>query len=120
MQIVSSEKIQTINQLIKSNCSADKTNHVKPWCVYMIKTSDNLIYTGITTDIAKRWKAHLNKKGAKFFYSRQPKKLIWLIEVDGRSGASKIESKIKRLARKEKLELLENKQNIAKGFVING
>ncbi len=77
------------------------------WWVYIIKSSDNSYYTGITTNIERRYKQHSERKGAKFFYSRIPAKVVYKEDGHSRSSATKREIEIKRLTRKEK-EILIN------------
>ncbi|HBC56914.1 MAG TPA: GIY-YIG nuclease family protein, partial [Gammaproteobacteria bacterium] len=49
----------------------DQTNK-KQWYVYIIECSDGAYYTGITTDLKRRFAEHAgNGKGAKFFYGRR-------------------------------------------------
>ena len=36
-----------------------------PWYLYLIRTADNALYTGITTDVARRYQQHQQGKGAK-------------------------------------------------------
>ena len=78
------------------------------WCVYIIESSDGRYYTGITTDMIKRWHAHSHtKQGAKFFRGRQPKQLLYLEGQHSRSSASKREAAIKKLSRRCKQKLIE-------------
>lgn len=76
------------------------------WKVYIIEATDGKLYTGITTDIDKRWQSHKNGKGAKFFRGRRPKTLRYLENHTNRSNASKREAQIKKLSHKEKLALI--------------
>jgi putative endonuclease len=78
----------------------------KMWFVYMIRTSDAQLYTGITTDIQRRWKEHFSGKGgARYFRARKPQAVCFLEEHQNRSSASKRETAIKKLSKSEK-ELL--------------
>ena len=70
---------------------------------YILKCSDNSLYTGWTNDIKHRLKMHNEGKGAKYTRGRGPVELVYLEEFDK-------EAKIKRLTRKEKLLLIENYQ----------
>ncbi|WP_294966655.1 GIY-YIG nuclease family protein [Sulfurimonas sp.] len=75
--------------------------------VYILECSDNTLYTGISTDIDRRLDEHNNSdKGAKYTKIRRPVKLVYTEEQDDRSSASKREYAIKKLKRKEKLELI--------------
>ncbi len=87
------------------------------WYVYIIKTSDGLFYTGITTDLIRRWAEHLSmakggKKGAKFFRGREPKSLEFLQKHTNRSSATKLESKIKSLSRNKKIDFIQSSINL--------
>ena len=84
----------------------------KKWCVYMLECSDSTIYTGITNDLENRIKVHNSGKGAKYVKTRLPVKLLWNIESENRSEASKLEIKIKKLSRIQKLNIIENKKEV--------
>jgi len=78
------------------------------WYVYMVECSDGTIYTGISNNVSKRLKTHNNGKGAKYTKTRLPVVLKWLEACNDRSDASKVEHKIKKLTRKQKLKLINN------------
>ena len=73
--------------------------------VYMVRCADDTLYTGWTTDIEKRIQAHNAKKGAKYTKSRTPVELYYYEEHETKSRALKREARIKKLTRKQKLEL---------------
>jgi putative endonuclease len=79
------------------------------WFVYIIQSSDDTFYTGITTDLEKRFEQHYTKKGAKFFYGRKPKKIVYHESGHTRSSASKREYELKQLSRDKKLLLIQKK-----------
>ena len=76
--------------------------------VYMMRCSDNSLYSGITTDLERRFREHTNKdgKGAKYTRAKDVVAIAcaWVTD-SGRSEASKLEAKLKKLP-KEKKELL--------------
>lgn len=75
--------------------------------VYILKCSDDSLYTGITTDLLRRVDEHNNsEKGAKYTSARRPVKLIYSEESFDRSSASKRERAIKKLTKAKKLELI--------------
>lgn len=82
---------------------------MKKWFVYMILTEKNKLYTGIATDVERRFVEHLcvPSKGAKFFRSDRPVVVVYCEEFLDRSTASKRESMIKKLSRLQKLKLLQ-------------
>ena len=70
------------------------------------------IYTGITTDIARRMKEHFNKEKrcAKYTLTHSAKKLEALWVAENKSLASKLEFNIKKLKKQEKENLIKNKE----------
>ncbi|MEH0860514.1 MULTISPECIES: GIY-YIG nuclease family protein [Halobacteriovorax] len=80
------------------------------WFVYIIETENGKLYTGITTDVERRFEEHKNDpKGAKFTKANPPKKILFTEEHLDRSSASKREAQIKKLSRPQKLILINNK-----------
>lgn len=77
---------------------------------YILKCSDNSLYTGWTNDIEHRLKMHNEGKGAKYTRGRGPVELVYLEEFETKREAMSREAKIKRLTRKEKLLLIETYQ----------
>ena len=75
------------------------------WFVYLIECRDGSIYTGIAVDVAARYSAHLNGKGARYTRSHPPRRLLAAIEYADRSAASKAEYQIKRLSAQDKRAL---------------
>ncbi len=77
--------------------------------VYILKCSDNTLYTGITKDIAKRLDEHnTSPKGAKYTKARRPVELVYNESSLDRSSASKREYAIKKLTKTKKLLLIES------------
>ena len=81
-----------------------------PWFLYVVKCSDKSLYTGITTDIARRLKEHNAKKGAFYTKNKTPVELVYHEFMGSQSQACKQEHAIKRLSRKEKLEFIKRKK----------
>ena len=78
------------------------------WCVYIVRCSDDTLYTGITNDLDKRLKAHNGGTGAKYTKARGPVVLVYAETAADRSAASKREYAIKKLSRAEKLVLISS------------
>ena len=76
------------------------------WQVYIILCSDNSLYTGITTDVERRFSQHLTGTGAKYFRGRSPQRLVYLEVGHDRSSASRREVEIKRLRLSDKRRLI--------------
>jgi putative endonuclease len=77
------------------------------WQVYIILCSDSSFYTGITTDMARRFRQHAEGKGAKYFRGRQPVKVMLLEGGHTRSSAGTREAKVKALSHTAKMQLIE-------------
>jgi len=81
-----------------------KTDH---WSLYIIEASDASLYTGISTDVERRFEEHrLGQKGAKYFNGRSPVEVVYREDGHSRSSASRREAEIKKLARSEKGKLI--------------
>lgn len=68
------------------------------WYVYVILTGKEKLYTGISTDPERRFVEHLcdTKKGAKYFRSDSPQKIVYLEEYDTMSEALVREAEFKK------------------------
>ena len=75
--------------------------------LYMVRCSDNSLYTGITTDLQRRILEHNeSKKGAKYTRSRRPVVLVYHEEFKNRKEASQREYVVKKLSKGKKEELI--------------
>lgn len=74
------------------------------WFLYMIEYSNGRLYTGITTDIERRFDEHQNNKvkGAKALRGKGPLQLVFHQSMANRSQASIAESAIKKLPKSSK------------------
>ena len=75
-----------------------------PYFVYMLLCEDGSYYTGITTDVERRFQEHAQRgaKGARYTRTHPVKEIAAVWEMRGRSDASKVEARIKRLKHDEK------------------
>ena len=79
------------------------------WTVYIIRCNDNTLYTGVTTELARRFEEHRNHpRGAKYFNGRTPIEVVFSEDGHSRSSACQREAAIKKLSREEKLCLIAN------------
>lgn len=76
------------------------------WMVYIILCSDDSLYTGITTDVRRRFFEHTNGTGAKYFRGRSPQSLVYLESGHDRGSASRREAEIKKMPVRLKRALL--------------
>lgn len=75
------------------------------WTVYIIESEQGLLYTGITTEPARRFREHASGKGARWFRGRVPRRFVYLEPCADRAEASRREAAIKRLSKSAKLAL---------------
>lgn len=74
--------------------------------VYILRCADNSLYTGYTTNLARRLDVHNSGKGAKYTRSRLPVRLVYYEEVSTRSEGLKLERSIKKLTKEKKEDLV--------------
>ena len=73
------------------------------WYVYILECMDESLYTGITNNLEKRMEAHKTGKGSKYVQRKRFRQLLHAIAVKDKSEAAKLEYKIKKLERNEKI-----------------
>ena len=76
------------------------------WSLYLIRTADNRLYTGITTDVARRFMQHQSGKGAKALRGKGELILAFSAPVGERSLALRVEYRIKQLTKRQKERLV--------------
>lgn len=77
------------------------------WYVYILRCSDDTLYTGVTTDLARRLQEHNSAVGgARYTRSRQPVRMEYAEVAGSRSAAYSREYQLKRLSRKAKEALI--------------
>jgi putative endonuclease len=72
------------------------------WFVYILECANGRLYTGITTDVEKRFAKHVSGKGAMFTRLNRPAKIIAVKLCANRSEASKLEYAVKQMTPKQK------------------
>lgn len=84
----------------------------KPYYVYILRCADNSLYTGIATDVQRRFEEHCGKdgKGAKYTRSRQPIEIAAVWKAENRAAASRLEYQIKQLSKAQKEELIKRSE----------
>lgn len=76
------------------------------WYFYVIRTVDDYLYAGITTDVERRFSEHTSGRGAKFFLAHRAERVELSIEVGSRSLALKVEYGFKKLSKASKEKLI--------------
>ena len=77
------------------------------WYVYILECRDGSLYTGISTDVDRRYAQHLAGTGARYTRARPPQRLLARFEHPDRAAASRAEYAIKRLTPARKRALCE-------------
>jgi putative endonuclease len=78
-----------------------------PYFVYILECEDGSLYTGITTDVERRFAEHKSGIGSNFTRAKKAKRIVYTKQYPGRSSASKREAEIKAWPRARKLTLIE-------------
>lgn len=76
---------------------------------YILKCSDNSLYCGWTNNLEKRVATHNKGQGGKYTRTRLPVELVYFETFETKEEAMSREFHIKKLSRKEKLQLIESK-----------
>ncbi|TSC64424.1 MAG: Excinuclease ABC subunit C domain-containing protein [Parcubacteria group bacterium Gr01-1014_91] len=90
-----------------SSGQMQKKNKSAPYFVYILECGDGSLYTGITTDVKRRFSEHKSGTGSNFTRARGAKRIVYTEKQPNRSSAQKREAEIKRLPRGEKLALIK-------------
>ena len=81
------------------------------WQVYILLCSDGSLYTGISTDVKRRFAQHADGSGAKYFRGRSPRRIVYLESGHDRSSASRREMAIKKMRLTDKRSLIASAEN---------
>ena len=81
------------------------------WSLYLIRCNNKSLYTGITTDVDRRFQEHQSNSplGAKYLRGKGPLELVFQTEVGSRSKASIAEAEVKKQTKTEKEALISGK-----------
>lgn len=76
------------------------------WQLYLVRCADGSLYTGIATDIERRFTEHQAGKGAKYLRGRGPLQLVFACPAGDRGTALRLERQVKRLVKADKERLV--------------
>ena len=86
---------------------------MKTYYVYILQCSDNLIYTGVTNNLTRRFEEHQNGLNKNCFtFKRRPLKLIFQQEFNDIEQAISFEKRIKNWSAKKKLALANGEYDL--------
>lgn len=90
----------------------------RAWYLYVVRCADGTLYTGITTDVARRLHEHNHSaRGAKYTRSRRPVALVGAWARTTHAQAAKDEWAFKQLSRPQKCQRLDARDNLAEELV---
>jgi putative endonuclease len=76
-------------------------------CVYILRCADGSLYTGWTSYVDRRLAEHRRGRASRYTASRRPVELALVLPMADRGAAMREEARIKRLARADKLALID-------------
>jgi putative endonuclease len=83
------------------------------YSVYIVRCADGSLYTGIAIDVARRIGEHeRGRRGARYLRGRGPLKLEFAERVGDRGAATRIEHRLKRLAKPDKERLIAGERSL--------
>ncbi len=77
------------------------------WRAYLLLCADGSVYAGVSNDVARRVSAHNAGTGARYTRARRPVALAWRSPALAKSAAHRLEARLKKLTRAEKLLLCD-------------
>lgn len=89
--------------------SSIEVNSMSDWFLYLIRCCDSTLYTGISTNVDRRFGQHQGKgnAGSKYLKGRGPLSLIFQKKLSSRSQALKVEHRVKRMSKASKERLIK-------------
>lgn len=74
------------------------------WSIYLLRDSFNCLYTGISSDVPRRFQEHCRGSGraGRYTRTRTGLQLVYQCELGSRSLASRAEYRLKRLSKSAK------------------
>jgi putative endonuclease len=95
----------------KPKSQTKKKKASSSWHLYILRCSDNSFYTGISTNVKRRFKEHCESpKGAKYTRSHHPVKIVYRKKIGTQGDALKIERLVKRLSKEQKERLVRKER----------
>lgn len=76
------------------------------WHVYLVRCGDGSLYTGISTDVDRRFGEHQANRGARRLRGRGPLELVYRCAVGDRAQAQRVEYRVKQMSRPDKERLI--------------
>jgi putative endonuclease len=81
--------------------------------VYILLCGDGTFYTGITTDVDRRFSEHRSGRGGHYTRAKGVKRILYIEDLPNKSSALRREAAIKRLTRQNKIKLMGGRENFS-------
>lgn len=111
---------QRYKRMLEGMRSKEKKSRKRPrekWFLYILRCSDQSLYTGITKDIERRLRMHSDGKATRYTRTRRPFEMVYQEICKTRTEALVRECAVKALPRKKKLTLIEQKDRRKNGRI---
>ena len=82
------------------------------WHLYLIRCNDGSLYTGISTDVQRRFDAHQHNRGARRLRGRGPLELVYSHPIGDRGVALRLEHRVKKLSKVDKEKLVRGESTL--------
>ncbi|MFV0597849.1 GIY-YIG nuclease family protein [Shewanella sp.] len=104
-----SEALGAEQAVTPEQSAPSELEQVSIWYLYLIRCANGHLYTGITTDVARRFNEHQSSspKAAKYLRGKGPLTLMYQEVVGSHGDALRREIAVKKLSRSQKLAMIE-------------
>ena len=82
------------------------------WHLYLVRCNDGSLYTGISTDVERRFDAHQQNRGARRLRGRGPLELVYSHAIGEHTLALQMEHRVKKLPKAEKERLVRGEAGL--------
>lgn len=81
------------------------------WHLYLVRTADGALYTGVSTDVDRRFAEHCDgtARGSRYLRGRGPLELVYSQRIGQRGLALRVESRFKRLTKERKEQIVQSR-----------
>ena len=94
----------------KKRADMSKVVKMPAWHVYVVRTRDGALYTGVTTDVERRIAEHrAGGRGARYLRGREPLEIVYRRRLGERSLALRVEWRLKRRPHADKLQIVASR-----------
>lgn len=100
------------------DASLTMTDASRPqWQLYMLRTANGALYTGITRDVTRRVAQHQGGKGAKALRGKGELTLVYHCDVGDHTTALRLEYRLKQLSKQQKERLVRDQPTALSDYI---